>query len=140
MPPFMNAVLLAILLPAAEPNTITAVAEVPNAQECVGRLKTDQLSTSVRTADGVTWIAPWQVLEVAPSPEGGFMVFAVLDRMVRVENDTPVMLAMPQPLAATIETRTIEEAVETAAGLWCASVVNALGPGPHTGLPGLIRT
>jgi len=134
--PFMSAVLLAILMPAAaDDDSITAVAIVPEARECVGHLTGDRLSTTVRTTQGTTWVAPWRIVQWAPTSNGGHVVLAVLDRIVRVEGDHETLLPLPEGLAATIEAPTPTEAVRGAAALWCGSVVRATSVSPAARTP-----
>ena len=119
---FINALILALLVPAGGANVADA------GPTCRAELKGSNLLTVVELPTGVAVEGPWRVMhQAAESSAERFTVLATLDHVVEKDGLTGgrSVIPFPQPVRLAFEGTTQAEAVKRAAHVWCVTVMKA---------------
>lgn len=119
---FMNALIMALLIPAGGANMAH---EGPT---CRAEIKGLNLLTVVELPTGVAVEGPWRITHQGDEDSTSrFKVLATLDHVVETDALTGgrSVIPFPQPVRLAFEGDTQEEAVRRAARVWCVTVMRA---------------
>lgn len=130
---FINAVILALLLPAATEQK----ADVGPA--CKAELVGSDLLTRVELPTGMVIEGPWRIVHRGDlhAGEERFIVFAQLDHFVERDALTGdrVVVPFPEPIRLAFEGPSQLELIRNAAQTWCITVMRAQQNRTHDRIP-----
>lgn len=120
---FINALILAVLVPASE------VQRAEDGPACRAELKGLDLLTILELPSGVKVEGPWRVLHSADVVDdvAAFVMYATLDRVIERNPVTGArsIVPFPKPVSLAFEGATQAELVQRAAQVWCLTVMRA---------------
>jgi hypothetical protein len=120
---FINAVILALLLPAV---TEQKAADGP---ACHAELNGRELITRFELPTGMVIEGPWRVVHRGDVAEGDthHIVFAQLDRVIETDALTGerVVIPFPEPVRLAFEGQSQHALIRNAAQTWCITVMRA---------------
>jgi hypothetical protein len=120
---FMNALILAVLVPAS------GAQKVEDGPACRAELKGLDLTTVLELPTGKRVEAPWRVVHTGDMEDGRtkFVMYATLDRVVERDpvSGARSITPFPQPVSLAFEGETQTEVVQRAAQVWCVTVMRA---------------
>ncbi|CAN5888292.1 hypothetical protein BH23GEM9_BH23GEM9_01040 [soil metagenome] len=118
---FINALLLALLLPAEN--------RAEDGPACRAELTGRSLLTTVEFATGLMIEGPWQVLHSGQPRDKAeqYLMVATLDRVIERDMITGGENVIPfaQPLSLSFEGETREQMIQRAARVWCVTIMRA---------------
>jgi hypothetical protein len=119
---FINALLLAVLLPAGG-------AEVNDGRSCKAEVKGLKLLTIVHLPGGIVVEGPWEIVHSGEMREQQphYVMLARLDHVVERDAITgeQKVIPLPAPVNLTFEGTSQHDLVEHAAQIWCVTVMRA---------------
>lgn len=119
---FMNALIMALLIPAGGANLAN---EGPT---CRAEIKGLNLLTVVELPTGLAVEGPWRITHQGDAQSTSrFTVLATLDHVIETDALTGgrSVIPFPQPVSLSFQGSTQEEAVRRAARVWCVTVMRA---------------
>ena len=122
----INALLLALLIPAVQNVAATTATAAPT---CRAQVKGPELLTRIELAQGIIIEGPGQIVRRGQTvgEDSRVIVVAELDRLIRTDALTGEREEIPfdAPVQVAFEGRTNEEAVQKVGRIWCATVMSA---------------
>jgi hypothetical protein len=123
---FINALILAVLVPASGAERVVRVEDGP---ACSAQLEGHDLTTTLELPTGTRVEAPWRVVHTGEMVEGKpvFVMFATLDRVIERNPKTGSrsIVPFPEPVSLAFEGHSQTEVVQRAAQVWCVTVMRA---------------
>ena len=118
---FMNALIVALLVPAGGVNLTAA------SPTCRAEINGSNLLTVVELPTGIAVEGPWRIEMEPAGGRGGFRVLATLDHVIEKDALTGdrSLVPFPHPVTLQFEGRSEQEVVRRAARVWCATVIRA---------------
>jgi hypothetical protein len=120
---FINAMLLALLLPAG------GAEKVNDGPSCKAELKGLKLLTAVHLPDGTVVEGPWRIVHGGAMREQQphYVMLATLDRVIErdVVTGEQKEIPFPEPVNLAFEGTSQHDLVERAAQIWCVTVMRA---------------
>lgn len=120
---FLNALILAVLVPASD------VQKADAGPACRAEVKGTQLLTVYEMPGGMLVEGPWQVVNTGEARDGRthFTMFAVLHHVVERDLLTgeKQVIPFPEPVQLAFEGETQREVMQRAAQVWCVTVMRA---------------
>lgn len=119
---FINALILALLIPAGG---INVVEEGPR---CRAEIKGLNLTTVIELPTGLAVEGPWRLAHQAAQIDAKrYRVVATLDHVVETDALTGgrSVIPFPQPVRLAFEGESQEEMVRRAARVWCVTIMRA---------------
>jgi hypothetical protein len=120
---FINALILAFLVPAASADT------VENGPACRAQIEGLNLLTTIEFPTGLTVEGPWRVVHTGEQVEGvtQYVMFATLDRIIEKDaiSGSRNVIPFPEPVSLAFEGSDQKSLIHHAARVWCVTVMRA---------------
>jgi hypothetical protein len=119
---FINALILALLVPAGAPQ------KVEDGPACRAELQGRKLMTTVEFPSGLQVEGPWQVVVAEQTEDGSeHIMLATLDRLIETDalTGTRNVVPFPEPVSLAFQAETRRELLHRAAHIWCVTVMRA---------------
>jgi hypothetical protein len=119
---FINALILALLVPAAAPQ------KVQDGPACRAELQGMNLMTTLEFPSGRQVDGPWQVIVAEQTEDGSeHMMLATLDRIIETDALTGErnVVPFPEPVSLAFQAATQRDLLHRAAQVWCVTVMRA---------------
>lgn len=120
---FINALILAVLMPASDSE------RVEDGPACRAQLNGLDLLTVVEFPTGLTVEGPWRVVHTGDVEDGQarFVMYATLDRVIEKDEFTGArsIVPFPEPVSLAFEGPTQKDLIHHAAQVWCVTVMRA---------------
>lgn len=120
---FINALILALLMPPGTPDT------AQNGPACRAELKGHDLLTTIDLPGGMTIEGPWRVVHRGEmrGEETHWVMLATLDRVIEKDaiSGERTVIPFPEPVSMAFEGTDQRELIHRAAQVWCVTVMRA---------------
>jgi hypothetical protein len=120
---FINALILALLVPAGETE------KVNDGPACRAELTGVDLVTTIEFPTGLRVAGPWRVVHAGDVRDGEahYTMYATLDRVIETDALTGSrnVIPFPEPVSLAFEGKTQKDLIHHAAQVWCVTVMRA---------------
>jgi hypothetical protein len=122
----INALIIALLIPAGSPESVRRAEAGPS---CRAVLEGTNLMTTMEFPTGLTVEGPWRVLHTteAGGDDANVTIYATLDRVIETDELTGgnEVIPFPEPISLSFEGADRSELMQRAAQVWCVTVMRA---------------